>query len=171
MDLEEETELQEERRRPRKKPRRIDEHPEAEVNLTLLDRLRVHHFFPAVDKLIAEIDRRFSNDLKEFKYLQPKHFFDSHAERSVLMLCSNYKDFLVPSKAITQWRIFRHTPNLEGQQLSDVVAAVPDHYSDLKMLYNIFLAMPITASSLERGFSKLPLVKSKLRTTMKQDRL
>jgi len=51
------------------------------------------------------------------------------------------------------------------------VAAVPDHYSDLKMLYNIFLTMPITISSLERGFSKLPLVKSKLRTTMKQDRL
>ena len=35
----------------------------------------------------------------------------------------------------------------------------------------ILLTLPVTTASVERGFSKLSLVKTKLRSTMGQDRL
>jgi len=39
------------------------------------------------------------------------------------------------------------------------------------MLYQIFLSLPVTTASVERSFSKLLLVKNRLRTTMTQQRL
>ena len=40
----------------------------------------------------------------------------------------------------------------------------------LRFLYQVLLTLPVTTASVERGFSKLSLVKSKL-STMNQDRL
>ena len=38
-------------------------------------------------------------------------------------------------------------------------------------MYKVLLTLPVTTASVERGFSKLTIVKSKLRSTMKQERL
>ena len=38
-------------------------------------------------------------------------------------------------------------------------------------LYRVLLTLPVTTASVERGFSKLTLVKSKLRSTMAEGRL
>jgi len=53
----------------------------------------------------------------------------------------------------------------------DICASLPEHFEGLRLLYQIFLSLPITTASVERGFSKLALVKNKLRTTMRQSRL
>ena len=44
-------------------------------------------------------------------------------------------------------------------------------YSELYQLYRLFATLPITSASCERSFSKLTIVKNKLRSTMVQHRL
>jgi hypothetical protein len=48
---------------------------------------------------------------------------------------------------------------------------LPDSYRDLRFLYRVLLTLPVTTASVERGFSKVLIGKSKLRSTMNQDRL
>ena len=49
---------------------------------------------------------------------------------------------------------------------------IPLTYTELRRLYQILLTLlPVTTASVERGFSKLSLVKTKLRSTMGQERL
>jgi len=172
VNIEEQMKATTSEKRPRKRPRRLDDRPETEVHLTPDDAFRTQHYYKAMDKLISELDKRFPNDLMDFKYLQPNNFFLAEAEEAIARLAGKYHRHLVPSKAIAEWRLFRHTgPILKGKSLQEVCSAIPDVYDDLRMLYNIFLTLPITTATLERGFSKLPLVKSRLRTTMGQPRL
>lgn len=48
---------------------------------------------------------------------------------------------------------------------------MPSSYDQLRQLYRIAMTLPVTTASVERGFSKLSTVKTKLRSTMTQDRL
>ena len=41
----------------------------------------------------------------------------------------------------------------------------------LRMLFRIALTLPVTTASVERGFSKLALLETKLRSTMTEERL
>ena len=52
-----------------------------------------------------------------------------------------------------------------------VYGQIPATYAELRLLYTVLLTLPVTTASVERGFSKLTLVKSKLRSTMTQGRL
>ena len=52
-----------------------------------------------------------------------------------------------------------------------VYKQVPQTYAQLRLLYKVLLTLPVTTASVERGFSKLSVVKSKLRSTMAQGRL
>ena len=52
-----------------------------------------------------------------------------------------------------------------------VYGQIPATYAELRLLYRVLLTLPVTTASVERGFSKLTLVKSKLRSTMTQGRL
>ena len=38
-------------------------------------------------------------------------------------------------------------------------------------MYKVLLTLPVTTASVQRGFSKMSIVKSKLRSTMAQERL
>jgi len=67
----------------------------------------------------------------------------------------------VPSSCTVQ----RIHPGLEAYRL------IPLSYTELRRLYQILLTLPVTTASVERGFSKLILVKTKLRSTMGQERL
>lgn len=53
----------------------------------------------------------------------------------------------------------------------DLYKRVPMEFKDLKTVYKIALTLPVTTASVERAFSKLSLVKTKIRSTMSQDRL
>ncbi len=48
---------------------------------------------------------------------------------------------------------------------------VPTDFVALRLLYRIALSLCVKTASAERGFSKLAIVKNKLRSTMSQDRL
>ena len=47
----------------------------------------------------------------------------------------------------------------------------PECYGSVTILMKIALTLPLTSTSAERAFSKLKLNKSRLRSTMKQERL
>ena len=51
-----------------------------------------------------------------------------------------------------------------------VYKRIPAAYIGLRFLYKVLLTLPVTTASVERGFSKLALVKFKLRSTMGQER-
>ena len=48
---------------------------------------------------------------------------------------------------------------------------VPREHEVLRAAYQILLTLPVTNASVEKSFSKLSHIKSKLRTTMSQERL
>ena len=70
VDFEAEVKKNEASTRLRKKPKKIDESPDSQVNLGLMDSIRIKHQYPALDKIIAELDSRFPLSLGDFKYLQ-----------------------------------------------------------------------------------------------------
>ena len=169
VDFQDEVEQADSSRRSRKKSQKYDDKPETQVQLSLLDSIRVDQYYPALDKITSELDERFPLDLGDFKFLQPFHFQNSSAEEGIVSLAERYD--LDADKTLFQWRLFRHTEGIVQKDLLDICASVPDNYTELRMLYQVFLSLPVTTASVERAFSKLLLVKNRLRTTMTQDRL
>jgi hypothetical protein len=55
--------------------------------------------------------------------------------------------------------------------LFKVLQTEPECYGNVIKLMKITLTLPLTSTSAERAFSKLKLIKSRLRSTMKQERL
>jgi len=163
------SELQETTRQ-RKHRRKLDDRPETAASSNWLDTLRTQHFYPALDKMIAEVNTRFPCELGDFAYLEPKHFKDPEAEDGIRRLSAKYQRF-VDSNAVTEWRLSRNTEGLDRKSMVQVCEEIPDEYVSLKKLYRIFLTLPITTASLERGFSKLKLIENRLRCTQCQDRL
>ena len=75
-------------------------------------------------------------------------------------------------RLIAQWRLFRQTCGRQSDiSLSATYLKVPREHEALRAAYQILLTLPVTSASVERSFSKLSHIKSKLRTTMSQERL
>ena len=74
--------------------------------------------------------------------------------------------------AASQWRLSHHLVPCSASIL-EAYRLIPLFYTELRRLYQILLTLPVTTASVERGFSKLSLVKTKLRSTMgvEQERL
>ena len=50
-------------------------------------------------------------------------------------------------------------------------SGVPSAFPNLSKIIKIALTLPLTSASAERSFSKLKIIKNRLRSTMRQDRL
>ena len=61
--------------------------------------------------------------------------------------------------------------NARFEDLFKALQAEHECYGNLTRLMKIALTLPLTSTSAERAFSKLKLIKSRLRTTMQQERL
>jgi len=109
-DLGEEMSKKEERTRPRKVPKRFDS-SQTTATIFSVDSIRLQHFYSAIDKMLAELDKRFPEELKDFAYLQPKHFDKPEADSAIRRLCLKYRALVSPN-AVTEWRLFRHTEGL-----------------------------------------------------------
>ena len=130
-----------------------------------------------------ELNERFPPQLTDFAFLDPTHFGALDAEMRVRQLASRYKSFVIatddktgrdiifdPDSAVSQWRLAHQFITI-GTRLPDVYIAVPKSYIHLRFLYKVLLTLPVTTALCRAKFSKLAKVKSKLRSTMNQDRL
>ena len=175
------SELPEERQR--KLPRRLDENPANAAIVSPMDRMKINFYFSVIERLIVELDDLFPPELTDFAFLEPNNFGARDAEMRVRKLACRYNMLTIgvdkqtgrdvmfdPNTAVRQWRL-AHQFITPGSKLLDVYTALPKTYIHIRFLYQVLLTLPVTTASVEQSFSKLALMKSKLRSTMSQDRL
>ena len=125
-----------------------------------------------LDRLITELDTRFPKELCDFAYLQPDNVVYADGETRVRHLAERY-EFVDTDRAVAQWRL--SLPALakcaRGASLAEAYPKICSEFHDLRMLCRIALSLPVTTARVERGFSKLALLETKLRSTMTEERL
>ena len=101
---------------------------------------------------------------------QRAHMFRDDAEERLERLASFYG--LDVAELRSQWLLARNMiPAEKEKDIRAAYAFLPKELAALRWLYKIALTLPVTSAGVERRFSKLALLKGKLRTTMSQQRL
>lgn len=157
--------------RRRKVSRRIDS-GEHEVSLSALDELK-RQVLEIVDISLNELKSRFMDDASEL-YLLVGALMQSDADKDQLHahVTNLYPDLIDADVVVAQYDLVRKTSAwLTATSLQDRAKACPPCMEELRRLYSILIAVPVTSAGCERVFSKLALIKNKLRSTMAQDRL
>jgi len=148
--------------------------------MTGQQKFAVDVFSVIIDKLVAELDRRYEsyNALNSiFGFLNKIHILSSQELRSAAaVLQKKYhsdlqEDFV---DEIEQFKEFIRTKEnkcaqgyLQLIKKMDLSSVFPN----MDIALRIYLTLPVTNASGERSFSKLGLVKNRLRSTMGQKRL
>lgn len=140
-----------------------------------LEDLKIHSFFPVVDKLLMEMKRRFStetnNVLRGVPALSPKHPSFLDKER-ILPMARHYgigEENL--SAELYQVRRLLKRKEEQGhricttQEFLSLMRPYKDAFIDLFKLLSISLTLPVTSVSCERSFSCLRRLKNYLRNT------
>lgn len=137
--------------------------------------MKINLYFNTLDRLVTELDNRFPPELSDFAFLLPKHMATLDGESQIKRLADRYPQ--VDSElAVAQWRLARHLlaavdSKTISLSLREAYVNVPADFVALRLLYKIALSLCVTTASVERGFSKVAIVKNKLRSTMSQNRL
>jgi len=100
--------------------------------------------------------------------LEPQHYNTLDAKERLRCLVKTYA--IDEATAASQWRLSHHLVPATAS-VHEAFRLLPHTYTELRRLYMVLLTLPVTTASVERGFSKLSLVETKLRSTMGQDRL
>ncbi|KAL4149476.1 hypothetical protein QTP88_003420 [Uroleucon formosanum] len=156
--------------RKRKVASTIDErHYTQHVDIQGYDNLKIIMYFSVIDRMMQELDSRFPESLTDFAFLKPKNMFTLDSEKRILDLAKRYPN-LDSDRLLSQYKLNRNCVR-NTKTIREVLNNINPDYKDLIEIYKLFLCLPVTTASTERSFSKLTLVKSKLRTTMTQERL
>ena len=126
-----------------------------------------------VDISLNELKSRFMDDASEL-YLLVGALMQSDADKDQLHahVTNLYPDLIDADVVVAQYDLVRKTSAwLTATSLQDRAKACPPCMEELRRLYSILIAVPVTSAGCERVFSKLALIKNKLRSTMAQDRL
>jgi len=154
-------------------PCRLDENEDEDVSLSPMDKLKIETYFPVIDRLVAELRQRFPEEMSAFSCLHPRHFSALDGEQKVRLLASRYQ--LDADSAVSQWRLVHQFITANTTSSVNIVDCIRTDTGVVcrtaSSLYRALLTLPVTTASVERGFSKLTLVKSKLRSTMTEGRL
>lgn len=146
------------------------------------DAFRRTIFYPIVDTILGELDRRFSKDncdiMRGIQALDPKSksFLQEAAVfRLGEMYASDSEDLgheLHQTRRLLQRKQQSGMPNLSGiVELAIFLEPHKDVFHELFRLCKIAIALPVSSAACERSFSALKLIKTHLCTTMTDDRL
>lgn len=161
---------------------RLDNNPDSSyVVKSKKDEFRIFVFYPILDKMIQSLNDRFSQETKgmicavgkvislglgenkieptDFRYLSSQFNVDtSELEAEIRILRMKTSDNFPPSNAADwlEW-LSKHNRGTT--------------YTNFKQLMQKFSTIPVTSCTCERTFSKLSIVKTKLRSVMQQERL
>lgn len=146
------------------------------------DIFRREIFYPIVDTVLGELDRRFSKDncdiMRGIQALNPKSktFLEEGAVfRLGEMYASDSEDLgheLHQTRRLLQRKQQSGMPTLSGiVELAIFLEPHKDVFHELFRLCKIAIALPVSSAACERSFSALKLIKNHLRTTMNDDRL
>ena len=138
--------------------------------------------------MITSIETRFNGEnraiLRGFGYLHPhrisqqdsfqfikvaaEHFHSDinsdYLEQEIQLLCHSK----LLSEIIAKAEAEKRKPTLLDHQ---ALLSQPQCFGSTSKLTKIALTIPLTSASAERAFSKLKIIKNRLRSTMRQDRL
>ena len=146
------------------------------------DSFRRTIFYPIVDTILGELDRRFSKVnceiMRGIQALNPKStcFLQEEAVfRLGEMYESDSEDLsheLHQTRRLLQRKQQSGMANLSGiVELAVFLEPHKDVFHELFRLCKIAIALPVSSAACERSFSALKLIKTHLRTTMADDRL
>jgi len=83
-----------------------------------------------------------------------------------------YPDFVDADVLVSQFNVVRRLhPWTDASTLQQRALACLPSLVELRKMYQIMIAVPVTSAECERTFSKQALIKNKLRTSCEQERL
>ncbi|XP_069823176.1 zinc finger MYM-type protein 1-like [Dendropsophus ebraccatus] len=170
----------------RKRKRFFDENAEDEPIVDSRARFRTEVFYYIIDVFVEQFEHRFS-DFREiaklFCPLNSKYFHESDVTDKVIKLARFYSgdvctepevvlaEFLTLCDMYSELSIEKEMVSTE--QILPFLIANDMHraFPNLSILYRIYLTIPVSSAKAERSFSRLKLIKTRLRTCMHEARL
>ena len=156
-------------------------------NLEEFYRLKVYNIF--LDSLDKEIRRRFKgkDEEKTGKILKSLHSLvlplnwkaggdlESSKVQNLEALCKFY-GFEKEDKLLTELKVFHSSYTFQKNNLMSTLNCIKENNVHLVFpvmyeLLKIFATLPVTTASVERSFSKLKLIKNRLRSLCGEERL
>ena len=168
--------------RKRKRKRQVDESSEPECELSGREHFCTSVFIVVIDRLVSELDRRYQsyNALYEnFGFLNRFSSLSPQDLRSAAMsLQKKYQsdlgeDFVEEAVQFGEFLQHEKASSMSAKELLKMVRLRKLHtvFHNTDIALRLFLTMPVTNASRERSFSKLALVKNRLRSSMEQERV
>ncbi|CAM4513430.1 unnamed protein product [Leuciscus chuanchicus] len=169
-------------KRKKKRRRQADESSEPECELSGRKHFCTSVYIYIIDRLVSQLDRRYQSykELCEnFGFLNGLHLISPQDLRSAaLSLQRKYnsnleEDFVVE---VVQFREFVQDENVSSTSALELLTFLRRRklhtvFPNTDIALRLFLTMPVTNTSGEQSFSKLDLVKNRLRSSMQQDRV
>ena len=170
-------------RRRKRVSTRIDDNVNSQHHFQgIEDQLRVEFYYESLDCLLEQMEERFSQSTQEILLSSPQALLDRKScPDSELSHLSSYYKLASKDALLSEYELFRQARRdlLENSDCKTIlhvfqifrVSGLSDVCPYLHQLYCLFLTLPITSASCERSFSKLTIVKNKLKSTTLQQRL
>ena len=175
-------------KRSRKKTRRNPTEAEEYVHPTEEDVFKVSVFYKALDTLLLQLSERFKAvdkvaHLFEFIVNTPVSPSNEIVMEQAKRLAENYPNDVIKEDLEEELRHYAKFCQDLGVRVSakkNKAIALLNYifekkietlYPQICICLRIFLSIPVSVASGERSFSKLALIKNRLRSTMTQDRI
>lgn len=184
--LDQTTTLQE--KRSRKTTRRNPNEAEEHVHSTQEEAFKVNVFYKALDTLLLQLSERFKAveelaDMFEFIVNPPVNPSNEIVKEQAKRLAESYPNDVIEEdleEELRHYAKFFQDLGVKAVAKKNKAIALLNYifekkieslYPQICICLRIFLSIPVSVASGERSFSKLALIKSRLRSTMTQERI